>query len=74
MNAADQLCHDLPQDDTPKRSGCKTHMSLDRLGFLGLVVLIIAVTGAWTFLIGVAARNHPDNPLSQAAVHFWSGQ
>lgn len=49
-------------------------MRLDRLGFLGLVVLIIAVTGAWTFLIGVAARNHPDNPLSQAAVHFWSGQ
>jgi hypothetical protein len=46
-------------------------MDLSRLGFLGLIVLILAVVGAANFLVAAAARNHSDNPLAQAAVHFF---
>lgn len=46
-------------------------MDLSRIGFLGLIVLIIAVVGLINFLVAAAARNHPDNPLAQAAIHFY---
>lgn len=46
-------------------------MNLDRLGLLGLIALIIAVTGIWSYLVRLGAAQHPDSPVAQAAIHFW---
>jgi hypothetical protein len=46
-------------------------MDVSRIGFIGLIILILAVVGIANFLVSAAARNHPDLPLAQAAVHFY---
>ena len=50
---------------------CSAPVDVSRIGFLGLIVLIIAVVGIVNFLVSASARNHPDNPLAQAAIHFY---
>lgn len=46
-------------------------MNMDRLGLLGFVALVIAITGAWHMLVRMAAARHRDNPLAQAAFLAW---
>lgn len=46
-------------------------MNVDRFGLLGMVAFIIAVMGAWNFLIRTATERHRDNPAAQAAMKFF---
>lgn len=46
-------------------------MDFQRLGLLGFVALVIAITGAWHLLIRQWAGHHRENPLAQAAFMAW---
>jgi hypothetical protein len=38
---------------------------------LGLIAVVIAITGLWNLLVRTFAARHRDNPLAQAASHAW---
>jgi hypothetical protein len=46
-------------------------VNYNRLGLLGFVFLVIAVTGAWHLLVRTWAERHPDQIIAQAAARAW---
>ena len=46
-------------------------MQFERLGLLGFVALVLAITGAWHILIRSYAGRHRDNPVASAAYLAW---
>ena len=49
----------------------RMNLAEGKLGLLGFAALVIAIIGLWKFAVSTWASSHPDQPIAQAAIHFW---